>query len=58
MFTLTQKLLPLLRAAAAASRQGETYSDPARIINVCSVVFFLDLSDDLDRIHRLDLLKA
>jgi len=34
VFTLTQKLLPLLRAAAASSREGITYNDPARIINV------------------------
>ncbi len=34
VFTLTQKLLPLLRAAAALSKDGETYADPARIINV------------------------
>ncbi|KAF5384984.1 hypothetical protein D9615_001399 [Tricholomella constricta] len=33
VFTLTQKLLPLLRAAAATSRNGRTYDDPARIIN-------------------------
>ncbi|PBK77405.1 NAD(P)-binding protein [Armillaria solidipes] len=37
VFTLTQKLLPLLRAAAALSKDGETYADPARIINIGSV---------------------
>ncbi|TFK56955.1 NAD-P-binding protein [Heliocybe sulcata] len=34
VFTLTQKCLPLLRAAAEA---GEVYNDPARIINIGSV---------------------
>ncbi|KAK0464972.1 NAD-P-binding protein [Desarmillaria tabescens] len=37
VFTLTQKLLPLLRAAAALSKDGETFADPARIINIGSV---------------------
>ncbi|KAK0456652.1 NAD-P-binding protein [Armillaria borealis] len=37
VFTLTQKILPLLRAAAALSKDGETYADPARIINIGSV---------------------
>ncbi|KAK0208158.1 NAD-P-binding protein [Desarmillaria ectypa] len=36
VFTLTQKLLPLLRAAAALSKDGETHADPARIINIGS----------------------
>ena len=35
MFTLTQKCLPLLRAAAnEGGKEGEIYLDPARIINV------------------------
>lgn len=35
MFTLTQKCLPLLRAGAKeGGKQGATYLDPARIINV------------------------
>ena len=35
MFTLTQKCLPLLREAALeGGRDGETWKDPARIINV------------------------
>ncbi|KAL0951393.1 hypothetical protein HGRIS_008089 [Hohenbuehelia grisea] len=37
VFTLTQKLLPLLRAAAITSKDGEIYRDPARIINIGSV---------------------
>ncbi|KAF8349760.1 NAD-P-binding protein [Amanita rubescens] len=36
-FTLTQSLLPLLRAAAVASLQDHVYGDPARIINIGSV---------------------
>lgn len=36
MFTLTQQLLPILRAAAAPSKEGPTFIDPARIINVMS----------------------
>ncbi|KAF8745116.1 hypothetical protein AX14_010580 [Amanita brunnescens Koide BX004] len=36
-FTLTQSLLPLLRAAAVASRRDHVYEDPARIINIGSV---------------------
>jgi len=37
-FTLVQKCLPLLQAAAeqsGKSEQGSSYKDPARIINVC-----------------------
>lgn len=35
VFTLTQKCLPLLRAAATeGGKEGETYLHPARIINV------------------------
>ena len=35
VFTLTQKCLPLLRAGAKdGGKEGETYLDPARIINV------------------------
>ena len=35
MFTLTQKCLPLLRAAAnEGGKNGDAYVDPARIINV------------------------
>jgi NAD(P)-dependent dehydrogenase (short-subunit alcohol dehydrogenase family) len=35
VFNLTQKCLPLLRAAAkAGGREGRSYRDPARIINV------------------------
>jgi len=38
VFTLTQKCLPLLRAAAKeGGKQGEAYLDPARIINIGSV---------------------
>ncbi|KAK7468739.1 hypothetical protein VKT23_003242 [Stygiomarasmius scandens] len=37
VFTLTQKVLPLLRAAARKTKQGEMYTDPARIINIGSV---------------------
>ncbi|THV05986.1 NAD-binding protein [Dendrothele bispora CBS 962.96] len=37
VFTVTQKVLPLLRAAAAKTKQGEVYTDPARIINIGSV---------------------
>ncbi|ESK98054.1 short chain dehydrogenase reductase family [Moniliophthora roreri MCA 2997] len=37
VFTLTQKALPLLRAAAEKSKDGEIYRDPARIINIGSV---------------------
>ncbi|EPQ60527.1 NAD P-binding protein [Gloeophyllum trabeum ATCC 11539] len=38
VFTLTQKSLPLLRAAAdAGGRRGAAYNDPARIINIGSV---------------------
>jgi NAD(P)-dependent dehydrogenase (short-subunit alcohol dehydrogenase family) len=38
VFTLTQKLLPLLRAAALQSgREGSAFKDPARIINIGSV---------------------
>lgn len=38
VFTLTQKCLPLLRAAAAkGGMQGDVYLDPARIINIGSV---------------------
>jgi hypothetical protein len=57
VFTLTQKVLPLLRAAAAPSRNGDVYSDPARIINVSRLhVFLIDSSAKsiyfLDRINR------
>jgi hypothetical protein len=35
VFTLTQKALPLLRAAAeAGGKIGDAFKDPARIINV------------------------
>jgi hypothetical protein len=35
VFTLTQKCLPLLRAAAErGGRDGDAWNDPARIINV------------------------
>ncbi|KAK7059109.1 hypothetical protein VNI00_001734 [Paramarasmius palmivorus] len=37
VFTLTQKALPLLRAAAEQSKEGEIHRDPARIINIGSV---------------------
>ncbi|KAH8120183.1 NAD-binding protein [Phellopilus nigrolimitatus] len=38
VFNLTQKCLPLLRAAAlAGGREGESWKDPARIINIGSV---------------------
>ncbi|KAF9029262.1 NAD-P-binding protein [Hymenopellis radicata] len=37
VFTLTQHMLPLLRVAAQTSKSGESYSDPARIINIGSV---------------------
>lgn len=37
VFTLTQKLLPLLRAGAAQGGQtGSVFNDPSRIINVCT----------------------
>ncbi|KAH7912590.1 hypothetical protein BJ138DRAFT_1004132 [Hygrophoropsis aurantiaca] len=37
VFTLTQKLLPLLRAGASQGGQdGIVYKDPARIINACA----------------------
>ena len=40
VFLLTQKCLPLLRAAAeAGGKTGEVYNDPARIINVRLLVF-------------------
>lgn len=35
VFTLTQKLLPLLRAGAAqGGKTGNVFNDPSRIINV------------------------
>ncbi|KII93791.1 hypothetical protein PLICRDRAFT_405288 [Plicaturopsis crispa FD-325 SS-3] len=38
VFTLTQKLLPLLRSAAASGgKQGPSFKDPGRIINIGSV---------------------
>ncbi|KAL1748571.1 hypothetical protein HDZ31DRAFT_29430 [Schizophyllum fasciatum] len=37
VFTLTQALLPLLRASAAKSKDGRTYNDPARIIHIGSI---------------------
>jgi len=38
VFTLIQKLLPLLRAGAAqGGKTGVVYNDPARIINIGSV---------------------
>ncbi|EIN14086.1 NAD(P)-binding protein [Punctularia strigosozonata HHB-11173 SS5] len=37
VFTLTQKCLPLLRAAAQQSKDGDTFVDPARIINIGSI---------------------
>ncbi|KAF9076134.1 NAD(P)-binding protein [Rhodocollybia butyracea] len=37
VFSLTQKVLPLLRAAAEKSKKDNIYSDPARIINIGSV---------------------
>jgi len=37
VFTLTQRCLPLLRAAAEQGNSGEVYSDPARIINIGSI---------------------
>ncbi|KAH7928495.1 NAD(P)-binding protein [Leucogyrophana mollusca] len=38
VFTLTQKLLPLLRAGASqAGQENNVYKDPARIINIGSV---------------------
>ena len=40
VFTLTQKLLPLLRAGAAQGGQtGDVFHDPARIINVRTASF-------------------
>ena len=37
VFTLTQKCLPLLRAAAEqGGKSGNSYNDPGRIINVSS----------------------
>ncbi|KAJ8083828.1 hypothetical protein PM082_002594 [Marasmius tenuissimus] len=37
VFSLTQKVLPLLRAAANQTKEGSTFVDPARIINIGSV---------------------
>ncbi|KAL0578599.1 hypothetical protein V5O48_003390 [Marasmius crinis-equi] len=37
VFSITQKVLPLLRAAAGQTKEGSTYRDPARIINIGSV---------------------
>ncbi|KAG6841946.1 hypothetical protein C0991_005126 [Blastosporella zonata] len=37
VFTLTQQLLPLLRAAASSTKNGDAYDDPARIINIGSI---------------------
>ncbi|KIY70160.1 NAD-P-binding protein [Cylindrobasidium torrendii FP15055 ss-10] len=37
VFSLTQKLLPLLRAAAASSKVKTAFTDPSRIINIGSV---------------------
>ncbi|KAG5650012.1 hypothetical protein H0H81_001077 [Sphagnurus paluster] len=37
IFTVTQKLLPLLRAGAAAGKNGKIFEDPARIINIGSI---------------------
>ncbi|KAG6911544.1 hypothetical protein DXG01_011846 [Tephrocybe rancida] len=37
VFTLTQQLLPLLRAAASPTKDGDAYGDPARIINIGSI---------------------
>ncbi|EJD04088.1 NAD-binding protein [Fomitiporia mediterranea MF3/22] len=37
VFNLTQKCLPLLRAAADEGRDGDSWKDPARIINIGSV---------------------
>ncbi|KAF9270064.1 NAD-P-binding protein [Marasmius fiardii PR-910] len=37
VFSLIQKVLPLLRAAAERTKEGSTYKDPARIINIGSV---------------------
>jgi NAD(P)-dependent dehydrogenase (short-subunit alcohol dehydrogenase family) len=40
VFTLTQKCLPLLRAAAEqGGKESGTYKDPARIINVSDFGF-------------------
>jgi hypothetical protein len=40
VFTLTQKLLPLLRAGAAqGGRTGIAFNDPSRIINVRNSFF-------------------
>ena len=39
VFTVTQKCLPLLRAAANAGGQdGNVYKDPSRVINVSDVI--------------------
>jgi NAD(P)-dependent dehydrogenase (short-subunit alcohol dehydrogenase family) len=41
VFTLTQKCLPLLRAAAEqGGKNGKSFRDPARIINVSGVDLF------------------
>ncbi|KAG7099050.1 hypothetical protein E1B28_000925 [Marasmius oreades] len=37
VFSVIQKVLPLLRAAADRTKKGSTYKDPARIINIGSV---------------------
>jgi NAD(P)-dependent dehydrogenase (short-subunit alcohol dehydrogenase family) len=49
VFTLIQKLLPLLRAGAAQSgKTGAVYNDPARIINVSTSAMHLRASPSID----------
>ena len=53
VFTLTQKCLPLLRAAAEQGGKWDdvVYKDPARIINV-SVLYPITLTVFLRHVHR------
>lgn len=58
VFTLTQKCLPLLRAAAEQGGKWDdiVYKDPARIINVSCLLHSVEggFSEriDVDRFHR------
>ncbi|KAG8219694.1 hypothetical protein J3R82DRAFT_649 [Butyriboletus roseoflavus] len=55
VFTLTQKLLPLLRAGAAlGGRTGNVFNDPSRIINVCTGPRLLTLKSTLHQIGSVE----